>query len=148
MGKKSMAKGSNSKKPLDKGPIHVLEAIKDNKQVGNGVVVPRATNADASDFEKTGDNADCSKSIEKDFSQLTLVQLREEHLLRKHYLRLSFYLVGFVISVSLTIVVMCGAGILKLTPPVQIAMLTTMVANVIGILITAMVWLYQKKPGN
>lgn len=69
---------------------------------------------------------------------------RDEHILRKRYLRLSFCLVEFVIYASLIIIVLSGVNVIKLSASVQIAMLTTMVANVIGILLTAMIWLYKK----
>lgn len=70
---------------------------------------------------------------------------KDEHALRMVYLRKSFFLVSFIIMITMAIVVLSAVGVYKISDAVLIALSTTMVANVIGILLIAFYWLYHKK---
>ena len=74
-----------------------------------------------------------------------LQQLRSVHSLRARYLAISFLFVAAFSAASMAVVVQCGAGCLTLDSSVLIAILTTTMANVIGVLCIAFKWLFPKK---
>lgn len=67
------------------------------------------------------------------------------HRWREIYLARSFFLVSFVIYISLSFVLFAAVGVFSLDKSVLIALLTSMVANVIGILSIAFYWLYGSR---
>lgn len=132
-------KGSGCR--VDSDVLSMIRVLKDNAQ---GKFDSVAEDEYGGTIKRIKDNRLRKNDIKTVRNVLEVWQRSEEHVLRKRYLRLSFCLVGFVIYISLTVVVLSGIQVIKLEQPVQIAMLTTMVANVIGILLTAMIWLYKK----
>ena len=71
-------------------------------------------------------------------------QSDEKHQWRKLYLGRSFYLAGYVLYMSLSFLLFSAIGVFAISDNVLIALLTTMVANVLGVLAIAFYWLYQK----
>lgn len=71
-------------------------------------------------------------------------QRGDVHRWRKIYLGRSFYLVAFLIYVSMLFVLFASMGLFKMSDGVLITLLTTTLANVIGILIVAFHWLYRE----
>ena len=63
---------------------------------------------------------------------------------RRMYLGRSFYLVSYVIYVSLAFLLFSAIGLFTISENVLIALLTSMVVNVLGVLAIAFHWLYQK----
>ena len=74
-----------------------------------------------------------------------LKQAKDIHGLRKWYLGLSFGFVAVFASAALTILILCGSGVLELNTTVLVTLLTTTMANVIGILAIAFKWLFPRK---
>lgn len=74
-----------------------------------------------------------------------LAQLREIHALRTRYVGISFLFVAVFSMAAVAIVVQSGMENLTLDSSVLIALLTTTMANVIGVLCIAFNWLFPKK---
>ena len=68
----------------------------------------------------------------------------EKQQLRSEYLSRSFLLVEKVIMYSILIVILSGSGLLKVSDAILATILGTTLANVIGILLVAFVWLYPR----
>lgn len=68
----------------------------------------------------------------------------DEHQLRMVYLRKAFYLAGFIVSITMSIIITKAIGACDISDAVLITLATTTVANVNGILIIAFYWLYRK----
>lgn len=66
----------------------------------------------------------------------------DEHIWRKQYLQKSFCFVSCILYITFFIVLMVGVGLIDLSDKVLIAILTTTVAHVVGILVVAFHWLY------
>ncbi len=74
-----------------------------------------------------------------------LKQAHDIHDLRKTYLRASFWFVGLFAFTAMVVLVLCGCSVLELNTTVLVTLLTTTMANVIGILAIAFKWLFPKK---
>lgn len=89
-------------------------------------------------------NEDSQESIATMAKLLAIKQSSDKHNWRKLYLGRSFYLAGYVLYISLSFVLFSAIGVFTISENVLIALLTTMVANVLGVLAIAFYWLYQK----
>ena len=71
-------------------------------------------------------------------------RLNEIHDLRKSYLRAAFVFVSVFSIVSISLVALCGRGLLTLADGIIVTLLTTTMANVLGVLYIAFNWLFPK----
>lgn len=99
----------------------------------------------------TVDNDDVDsaiKQLEFQNKQADFNRRKDIHKWRDIYLGRSFYLVGYVIYVSLSLLLFTAVGLFNIPNDVMITLLGTMVANTIGVLLIAFVWLYNKKENS
>lgn len=96
-----------------------------------------------SDEEKRFENLRREQIIREKDEELK--QAHDIHGLRKWYLGLSFGFVAVFAAAALTVLVLCGSGVLELNTTVLVTLLTTTMANVIGILAIAFKWLFPRK---
>jgi len=89
-------------------------------------------------------NEDSSENFEEILERMKMRHIEEKHQWRRMYLGRSFYLAGYVLYVSLSFLLFSAVGVFTISENVLIALLTTMVANVLGVLAIAFHWLYQK----
>ena len=89
-------------------------------------------------------NEDSQVDLDAVDKKIKMRQNEEKHQWRKMYLGRSFYLAGYVLYVSLSFLLFSAVGVFTISDNVLIALLTTMVANVLGVLAIAFYWLYQK----
>ena len=105
---------------------------------------------------QTGVGWDAMSDEEKHFENLRREQIIREkdeeikqahdiHGLRKWYLGLSFGFVAVFAFLAFRVLFLCGSGVLKLNTTVLVTLLTTTMANVIGILAIAFKWLFPRK---
>lgn len=87
------------------------------------------------------------KDLDRKYFEDSIRHDEDVHRWREIYLARSFYLVSFVIYVSMSFVLLAAIGVFVLDKSVLIALLTSMVANVIGILSIAFYWLYGSRDG-
>ena len=85
------------------------------------------------------------RRLDLEEKKAALERCRDIHKWRNIYLARSFYLVGYVIYVSLSFLLFSAVGLFQISNDVMITLLTTMVANTIGVLLVAFAWLYNKK---
>ena len=88
-------------------------------------------------------NEDTLENLEAVCKLNEMRRVEEKHQWRKVYLGRSFYLAGYVLYVSLSFLLFSAVGVFTISENVLIALLTTMVANVLGVLAIAFYWLYK-----
>lgn len=88
------------------------------------------------------------KQLEFQNMQADFERKQDIHKWRNIYLGRSFYLVGYVIYISLSLLLFTAVGLFNIPNDVMITLLGTMVANTIGVLLIAFVWLYNKKENS
>lgn len=115
-------------------PNQNVEGIDAAAIVGAGTIIADATMHNEEDEEDLD-------TIER---WATIKHDEDKHQWRKLYLGRSFYLVGYVLYISLSFLLFSAIGLFTISDNVLIALLTTMVANVLGVLAIAFHWLYQK----
>ena len=73
---------------------------------------------------------------------LGIQQHKEEHSLRKLYLRCSFVFVVIFVGIVMLVLVLSSCNVLRLSDSVLITLLTTTTANVLGVLFISFKWLF------
>lgn len=116
-----------------------MSSLADDNDIPNSVIDSCGSIVQAI-IHNEGKNEDFDEIVKK----IEMQHNEDKHQWRRMYLGRSFYLVSYVIYVSLAFLLFSAIGLFTISENVLIALLTSMVVNVLGVLAIAFHWLYQK----
>lgn len=125
--------------------------MSDLSEIRKKLLLSAEVNAEAASAGSVAVSEEKSFAIERLHEEVESLKdernrLREEHDLRKKYLRRVFwFVVLFVVSVT-TIIILCATSVFSLNDNVQMTLLGTTTVDLVGLLYIAFHWLFPRDP--